>query len=363
MNNQVRCIFHVDMDAFFASIEISRNPSLKGKPVIVGGRPDQRGVVSTCSYEARSFGVRSAMPLSEAKRLCPHGIFIEGSYSIYREYSERVFAIFYQYTPLVEVVSIDEAYLDVSKIVDNFESPVILANLMRQQVYAETLLTCSIGIATNKLVSKIAASRAKPNGVYEVLPETEAFFLAPLPIQSLSGVGVKTQVILNREGIHTVADLQAISLETLIHRFGSWGYHYYLSCQGKDNRPIDNEDHLPKSIGAETTFKHDLNDTLIMQEELRQLVDRVHRRLREHKMRCKRISLKIRFNDFKTFSRSQTLSTHINSVSNINKHALELLNANYTGWPPLRLIGVSLEQLTDGYWQPSLFEDLIEIHV
>lgn len=160
------------MDAFFASIEISKNPSLRGKPVIVGGRPDQRGVVSTCSYEARSFGVRSAMSLSEAKRLCPHGIFLEGSYSLYREYSERVFAIFYQYTPLVgRPIS-----LDVSDIIKKFDSPVALANLIRQQVFAETLLTCSIGIATNKLVSKIAASRAKPNGVHEVLPETDTYW-------------------------------------------------------------------------------------------------------------------------------------------------------------------------------------------
>ncbi|MBA3815444.1 MAG: DNA polymerase IV [Parachlamydiaceae bacterium] len=357
MNKKARCVFHIDMDAFFASIEISRNPFLKGKPVIVGGRPDQRGVVSTCSYEARSFGVRSAMPLSEAKRLCPHGIFLEGSYSLYREYSERVFAIFYQYTPLVEVVSIDEAYLDVSLIVDNFDSPVALANLMRQQVLAETLLTCSIGIATNKLISKIAASRAKPNGVYEVLPDTEAYFLAPLPIQNLSGVGAKTQAILNREGIHFIADLQAIPLETLIDQYGSWGYHYFLSCQGKDNRPVDCEEYLPKSIGAETTFERDHNDPIVLEEELINLANRVHNRLRAHKMRCRRISLKIRFSDFKTISRSQTLSSHINSINIINKEILKLFKSHYNGWPALRLIGISLEQLTDTYWQPSLFPE------
>lgn len=356
MNNQARCIFHIDMDAFFASIEISRDPSLRGKPVIVGGRPDQRGVVSTCSYEARSFGVRSAMALSQAKRLCPHGIFLEGSYSLYREYSKRVFAIFYQYTPLVEVVSIDEAYLDVSAIVNNYESPTVLANLMRQQVFAETLLTCSIGIATNKLVSKIAASRAKPNGVYEVLPDTEAFFLAPLPIQCLSGVGAKTQTLLNQEGIYTVADLQAIPLEELIFRFGRWGYHYYLTCQGKDHRLVDNGEYLPKSIGAETTFERDLNDPSALCEELGHLVDRVYHRLRKNKMRCKRISLKIRLNNFKTFSRSETLSTHINNRCTIHEHALQLFNASYSSWPPLRLIGISLEQLTDSYWQPDFFE-------
>lgn len=352
----MRCVFHIDMDAFFASIEISRDPSLKGKAVIVGGRPDQRGVVSTCSYEARTFGVHSAMSLSEAKRLCPHGIFLEGSYSLYREYSERVFAILFQYTPIVEVVSIDEAYLDVTEIVDKFESPVALANLMRQQVFAETLLTCSIGIATNKLVAKIAASRAKPNGVYEVLAETEADFLAPLPIQSLPGIGAKTQIAFNRQGVYRIEDLQAISLDDLICNHGAWGYHYYMVARGNDKRPVDWKDHPPKSIGAETTFEIDLNDADALKEELKDLVNRVHRRLRENKMRTKRLCLKLRFSNFKTITRSHTLSCHINEAEKIFEHAMELLKFHYSGWPPLRLLGISLEQLTDSYWQPSLFE-------
>lgn len=351
----MRCVFHIDMDAFFASIEISRDPLLKGKPVIVGGRPDQRGVVSTCSYEARTFGVRSAMALSEAKRLCPHGIFIEGSYALYREYSDRIFAIFFQYTPLVEVVSIDEAYLDVTQVIDKYDSPVTLANLIRQQVFAETLLTCSIGIATNKLVAKVAASRAKPNGVYEVLPETEAFFLAPLPIQSLPGIGTKTQIALNREGLYCIADLQALPMDDLIRNYGAWGYYYFRAARGQDNRPVDWEDHPPKSLGAETTFERDQNDFTVLSEELKDLINRVHRRLRENKMRTKRICLKLRFSNFKTITRSLTLTNHINDSNAIFNASSQLLQSNYSGWPPLRLLGISLEQLTDSYWQPTLF--------
>lgn len=208
------------MDAFFASVEIVKNPALRGKPVIVGGRPDRRGVVSTCSYEARKFGVRSAMPVSEAYRLCPHGIFLEGDYSLYREFSEKVFAIFYQKTPYVEVVSIDEAYLDVSEPIASGMTPKDLATSIHQEVFRTTQLTCSIGIAANKLVAKIAAGKAKPNGIFEVIPGTEDAFLAPLPIQSLPGIGTKTQVVLNQEGFLTVADLQALCRST--HR-STWG--------------------------------------------------------------------------------------------------------------------------------------------
>jgi len=352
----MRCIFHIDMDAFFASVEIVRNPALKGKPVIVGGRPDRRGVVSTCSYEARAYGVRSAMPTSEAYRLCPKGIFLEGNYDLYREYSEKVFNIYYQYTPFVEVVSIDEAYLDMTgAIAAQGISAKDLGTTIRQHVFKETQLTCSVGIATNKLVSKIAAAKAKPNGLHEVLPGDEINFLAPLPIQALPGVGSKTQIILNREGYSTIADLQNLPLDDLIRTHGAWGYYYYKACRGEDNRPIVWEDSPPKSIGAETTFEKDQFENNILIEELCELVAKAHRRLRAHKMRSKRINLKIRYNNFKTISRSQTLPTHINDLEEIQRAVIALFNIHYGGNPPLRLIGVSLEQLTDSYWQPMLF--------
>lgn len=350
-----RCIFHIDMDAFFASVEVVKDPSLKGKPVIVGGRPDQRGVVSTCSYEARAFGVHSAMPVNEAYRLCPYGIFIEGNFDSYKEYSERVFDIFYQYTPFVEGVSIDEAYLDVSNLITTQSSPYELASQMKNQVLSQTGLTCSIGIATSKLVAKVASSAAKPNGICEVSAGTEAAFLAPLPIQALLGVGEKTKELFNRQGITTISDLQDLSRDELIRDYGSWGYHYFLWSRGEDTRPVQWEDSLPKSIGAETTFERDLSDCEVIREAFRELIEKAYRRMAAHKMRTKRISLKLRYNSFKTITRSSTLPTHVKDLKIIEKAALELLNNHYKGNPPLRLIGVSLEKLTNGYWQPMLF--------
>lgn len=352
----MRCIFHVDMDAFFASIEIVKNPSLRGKPVIVGGRPNSRGVVSTCSYEARAFGVHSAMSLSEAHRLCPHGIFIEGSYSSYREYSDKIVDIFYTITPIVEVVSIDEAYLDVSALLDEGTSPKELAASLKQRVFVETALTCSVGIAANKLVAKIASSKSKPNGLLEVSSGEEASFLAPLPIQSIPGIGTKTQYHFNREGVRTVADLQAFSQDELIEAYGAWGYYYYRLVRGEDHRPVRWEESPPKSIGAETTFDVDQNDLSSLANALNKLLDRTHMRLCSHKMRAKRVSIKLRYSDFKTITRSITLSTHTNEAAILQSTMLELFSLHYQGEPPLRLVGVSLEQLTDSYWQPTFWD-------
>jgi len=350
-----RCILHIDMDAFFASIEIAQNPFLRGKPVIVGGHPDSRGVVSTCSYEARAFGVRSAMPLSKAYRLCPHAIFLEGNYSLYKQYSRKIIDFFYALTPYVEVVSIDEAYLDVSALIGHSTAQQLAASL-KQQILTETGLTCSIGIACNKLVAKIAASQSKPNGLLEIPLGAEAEFLSPLPIQSIPGVGVRTQEILNREGIRTVSDLQAVPLDELIRTYGAWGYHYYHSVRGKDNRPVHWEEENPKSLGAETTFEVDQSDLTLLSQELQALFERAYHRLRRYKMRAKRVSIKLRYSDFTTITRSSTLISHSNDAKILEAASLELLHRHYQGNQPLRLIGVTLEQLTDGYWQPTFWD-------
>lgn len=350
-----RCIFHIDMDAFFASVEIAKNPKLRGKPVIIGGRPDKRGVVSTCSYEARQYGVRSAMAISEAFRLCPHAIFLEGDYPLYREISNTVFNIFYQYTPFVEVVSIDEAYLDMTNQLNQMITSQTVATNIRQQVFKETQLTCSVGIATNKLVSKIAAAKAKPNGLLAIRSGTEATFLAPLPIQALPGIGAKTQTVLNHEGFKIIADIQVLSRDELIHKHGSWGYYYYHAARGEDNRPVVWENTLPKSIGAETTFERDHSELRIITLELEILIEKAYRRLKAHKMRTRRLSLKLRYSSFKTVTRSLTLSTHIKDLNTIKMHAITMLQQHYAGFPPLRLVGITLEQLTDSYWQPTLF--------
>ena len=341
------------MDAFFASVETVRDPSLSGKPVIVGGRPNSRGVVSTCSYEARAFGVHSAMSLSEAHRRCPHGIFLDGDFDLYREFSEKVMSIFYFFTPYVEAVSIDEAYLDISHVIN--ETPVVLAKAIKKRVVDETRLNCSVGIASNKLVAKIASSKSKPNGLLEVIPGTEPTFLAPLSIQSIPGIGTKTQEVLNHEGIKTIADLQMFSQEELIQSYGASGYYYHQAARGQDNRPVAWENVSPKSIGAEIKFSQDQSDFILISAQLKDLLGKAYRRLRAHKMRTRRVSLKLRFKDFKTISRSHTLSTHINEHSTLETVAFELLQLNYKGWPPLRLIGVSFEQLTDGYWQPTFW--------
>lgn len=351
-----RIVFHVDMDAFFASIEVVRNPLLRGKPVIVGGNPDQRGVVSTCSYEARKFGVRSAMSLFEAKKRCPHGIFIEGNYYVYREYSDTVMNIFQECTPLVEIVSVDEAYMDVTLVAPKYGGPRALADLLREIVFRQTGLTCSIGISCNKLVSKIASSMAKPNGSYHVLSGTEADFLAPLPIQSIPGIGIKTQAALNEDGIKTVADLQLFSLQELIDKYGSRGYHFYYEARGFDDRAIISGDSLPKSIGAETTFEKDQTDREHLLETLQELSEKVARRLLKHKMRTRGLSLKLRFSNFETVTRSHTFFTHTQHPATICYEAAQLFESCYEGIRPLRLIGISLEKLTEGYWQPALWD-------
>ena len=351
----MRCIFHIDMDAFFASVEVVANPSLKGKPVVVGGRPNSRGVVSTCSYEARAFGVRSAMSLSEAHRLCPHGIFLDGNFGLYREYSDRIMEIFHTFSPYIEAVSIDEAYLDMSAQAEEI-APTALARAIKHQVLTETKLTCSVGIATNKLVAKIASSKCKPNGLLEIIAGNEAAFLSPMSVQSIHGIGAKTQQVLNREGINTVSDLQAFSMDEMIRTFGAWGYYYYHASRGEDNRAVQWEETSPKSIGAETTFMQDQIELEVIHIELKELLSKAYSRLRSHKMRARRVSLKLRFSDFKTITRSQTLSTHLNDYAELERTTHALLSQHYDGCSPLRLIGVAFEQLTDSYWQPTFWD-------
>lgn len=344
------------MDAFFASVEIVRDPRLRGKPVIVGGNPDKRGVVSTCSYEARKFGVRSAMSLYEAKKRCPHAIFLEGSYSLYREYSDKVMDILHGFTPHVEVVSIDEAYLDVTDIVAKYGGGDNLGRQIKGKIFEQTKLTCSIGIGTNKLIAKVAASLSKPNGLKGIPAGEEASFLAPLPIQTLPGIGAKTQIVLNEEGIKTIADLQVLGLEELVHRYGSHGYYFHLAAYGKDSREVVSEDHPPKSIGAETTFEVDQEEMEFLNESLIGLFERVYKRLLKHRMRAKGISLKLRFSDFQTITRSRTLGSHTNDRDLLLKEIFTLFSKSYDGRSPLRLVGVTFEKLTDSYWQPTFWD-------
>lgn len=352
----IRTIFHIDMDAFFASIEIIKNPALRGKPVVVGGDPNSRGVVSTCSYEARAFGIHSAMSLAEAQRRCPQAIFLEGDFPSYRQYSHRILEIFKTFTHIVEVVSIDEAYLDVSTIIAQYGTAKALGQRLRRTVYAETQLTCSVGIASNKLVAKVASDLGKPNGLYEVPPGREAEFLKSMPIQKLPGIGKKTQEELNQDGFFTLGDLQLLELDDLMRRYENRGYHYYYAARGRDNRPVEYEEHAPKSIGAETTFEKDVQDRKLLLLALQELTAKVCERLKNNKMRTRSVTLKLRFNDFKTISRSHILFSDTQDYSAILEELLCLFNKVYVEATPIRLIGLSLHKLTDTYWQPTLWE-------
>lgn len=353
----MRTIFHVDMDAFFASIEIVRNPSLKGKPVIVGGRPDSRGVVSTCSYEARKYGIRSAMSLKEAYKKCPNGIFLDGNYSLYSECSDQIMEIFRDLTPILQIVSIDEAYLDVSEVLYvHGGNGIDLANDLKKEVYDKTKLPCSIGIAPNKLLAKIASGLAKPNGVKEVPQGSEASFLAPLPIQAIPGIGEKTREFLNSQGILYISDLQSLGLDALMQRYGERGYYFYFAACGKDNSPVVWIEEPPKSIGAETTFETDQTDTTLLIEALKTLNNRVWKRLKLNKMHTRSVTLKMKDSHFRTVTRAKTLLSDTDKIEVIQEELLQLFEEHAASMLPIRLIGVSLHKLTDEYWQPTFWD-------
>lgn len=351
-----RIIYHIDMDAFFASIEVVNNPALQGRPVIVGGSPDKRGVVSTCSYEARAYGVHSAMSLFEAKKRCPHAEFIQGNFELYRSFSSRIMQILLTYSAQLEIVSIDEAYLDVSFLHECNEDPKQYGRILKKEILKSTGLTCSLGIASNKLIAKIASSTAKPNGLYEIPHGHEAAFLATLPIGAIPGIGSKTEKILLNDNLSRISDLQKLDLHELIDRYGTRGYSFYLAAHGIDKRPVDGDYHFPKSIGAETTFEVDQSEFTLLTEALYELVQKACRRLHKHQTRARGFSLKLRYSDFRTITRSHLLFGHTNDLAIIWNEARDFFTKIYVQETPLRLIGISLEKLADTYWQPTLWE-------
>lgn len=354
MNKKI--IFHLDMDAFFASVEVAHNPILAGRAVIIGGSPDKRGVVSTCSYEARKFGVRSAMPMSRAVRLCPHAVFLPGNYQMYKDVSLRVMNILQGFTKKVEVVSIDEAYLDVTDLIKHAELAIPLAKAIKESIFRETSLTCSIGIAPNKLIAKIISSRYKPNGLHEVLPGREKEFLAPLPVGAIPGIGKKTQMILAGNSIETIQHLQEMGMEDLITQYGSRGYHYFLTSLGRDNRSVEWEPRTPKSLSAETTFEKDSSELSFLKDILHDLTQRAWERMRKKKMLTKGVSVKIRDSAFNTISRSKIFSSHTSDFKTIGAAINTIFDSAYTKDLQLRLLGVTLEPLTDHYWQPTFWD-------
>ncbi|MGB8321478.1 MAG: DNA polymerase IV, partial [Candidatus Acidiferrum sp.] len=334
-------ILHVDMDAFFVSVELLERPELRGKPVVVGGRPDQRGVVSAASYEARKFGIQSAMPLRTAAKLCPHAIFLDGHHTKYSEWSDRVATILAQFSPIVEMVSIDEAYLDLSGTERLHGPPLAAADKLLRTITRETKLPCSGGLATTRLVAKVASEQGKPRGLVWVAPGMEARFLAPLPIRKIPGIGEVTERALRALGIEKVEQLAAHSQEKLEKIFGQWGTALYRKSRGGDAYEflIDAE---PKSISQNHTFGEDTTDVEQMESMLSHLSQKACKRLREAGLSARTLTLTIRYAGFDTYTRSKTLQEPAQLDGDIFAVFLHQFREHRDTKRKVRLLGVAL---------------------
>ena len=350
-------IIHCDLDAFYAAVEQNDNPSLKGKPVIVGGSAASRGGVSTCSYEARKFGVRSAMPAAQARRLCPQGVFLPVRMERYLEVSHQVFAILSDYTPLMEPISVDEAFLDISGTQNLFGSPEAIGREIKRRVRSELGLTISVGISYNKFLAKLASDLNKPDGLCIIPYDRALEIIRPLPVARLWGVGEKARQALERLGIKTVGDVQDLPTGWLAERMGASGQHYWELARGIDTRQVETHEER-KSLGREVTFPEDIDDMQILQKNLAAFSAELCRKLRRDKLYCSTVTLKLRYSSFKTINRSRTIApSHADVV--IGQVADELLQKSYRGDSPLRLIGLSLGKLSSApdWEQGGLFEE------
>jgi DNA polymerase-4 len=367
MGKMTRTILHIDLDAFYCAVEETRNPELRGKAFAVGGKPEERGVVASCSYAARRMGVRSAMPMGKALRLCPGLIIVPSRHGLYSEVSRQVMERLHNLTPLVEQISIDEAFLDLSEI---HESPEIIARKLQSRIRDELQLPCSIGIASNKMVAKIATEvgkslalreikamgEVKPPNALTVVPfGEEAAFLSPLPADMLWGVGPKTSARLTELGIHTIGDIAKWPESEMIHLFGENGRDLARHSKGIDERPITTE-HETKSISQEITFSRDVRDDKILEKTLHEQSAEVARQLRKNDLAGSTIKLKIRWPDFTTLTRQTTLHHRTDQPDEIEKAALELLKAVRKPNQAVRLIGVGVSGLGQPIRQLGLWD-------
>ena len=348
------------MDAFFVSVEELFDPSLKGKAVVVGGRPNERGVVSAASYEARKFGVHSAMPLRTAARLCPQAIFVDGHPTRYREYSGRVFEVLNRFSPLVEMASIDEAYLDMTGTERLHGPPVRAAHALHEAMKSETRLNCSIGIARARLVAKVASDQAKPNGVLWVIPGREAAFLAPLDVRKIPGVGKVTEKNLHALAIRKVGDLARLDDAFLETRFGKWGLALAGKARGLDAGGwFDTEigaDTDPKSVSHEHTFNEDTGDQAVLEATLARLSEMVGRRLREAGLKARTVQLKLRYSDFSTITRAHSMERPTQIDTEIFDQARALFQQNWKVGARVRLLGVHTSSFEDTHEQMDLLD-------
>jgi len=339
-------ILHVDMDAFYASVEIIKDPTLSGRPVIVGGLGG-RGVVTSASYEARAFGVRSAMPIVRARRLCPHGVYLANDFDSYADYSRRIRDVFMAFTPLVEPLSLDEAFLDVAGSQRIFGDPATIARKIKAAV-AGVGLPCTVGAAPNKFLAKLASTRAKPDGLLVIEADGATDFLHPLPVDALWGVGEQTAEALRRLGLKTVGNVAAVSRRTLERALGAAvGGHLHDLANGIDERPVV-PDEPAKSVGSENTFESDLDATPIILREILRLSDRTTTRLRAKGLCGRTITLKVRFSNFKTITRSRTLGAAVDTTAEVYEVARELYERLDPDRPRIRLLGVAVAGLEPG---------------
>lgn len=343
--NIIRKIIHIDMDAFFASVEQLDNPELKQKPVIVGGDPLGRGVVAACSYEARRFGIHSAMPCGKAIKLCPHAVFIRPNKARYQEISEKIMAIFYEYTDLVEPLSLDEAFLDITENKKNVISATWLAEMIRKQIYQETGLTASAGVSFNKFLAKIASDLNKPNGIRVITPEESQAFVSKLPIGKFFGVGKVTEKKMWGLGIHTGGDLLKYQKFLLIKHFGKAGSYFYDIARGVDDRAVKIS-RKRQSIGTETTLREDISDLNDIQTILDQLAKKVETSLIRKECGGSTLTLKVRYSDFTTVTRSITLPHPLYTREEIVCHLPKLLQSTDAGVLKVRLLGITVSKLT-----------------
>lgn len=360
-----RWIIHADLDAFFASVEQLDNPELQGRPVIVGAPPQLRGVVAAASYEARAFGIRSAMPMAAALRLCPEAVRVSPRFERYAEISRRVMDIFRRFTPLVEPISLDEAFLDVTETVEKDRSvkePGLskaerIARAIKEQVRQEVGLTVSVGVASSRSVAKIASDMGKPDGLVLVPPGTERQFLAPLPVRNLWGVGPKTAEHLAAESIHTIGELAERSEEWARRLFGERGVYLLHLARGIDDSPVVVE-HETKSVSSETTFPRDIGDLRALEASLRELAEETAERLRRHGLKGRTVKIKLRLADFTTFTRQTRLARATDDIDTIYREAVRLLAREVTDGRRFRLLGVRVSNLcpsAEGQEQPTLF--------
>lgn len=343
----LRKIIHIDMDAFYASVEQRDHPEYRDKPIVVGGSPEGRGgVVATASYEARKFGIRSAMPSKKALELCPQVIFLRPRFDAYKEVSSKIREIFRRYTDIIEPLSLDEAYLDVTEDLQSIGSAIEIAKLIKQAIKEELQLTASAGISVNKFVAKIASDMNKPDGLTFIGPSRVEAFIEALPVEKFFGVGKVTAGKMKGMNLHTGADLKKWTEAELVKHFGKAGRFYYQIARGIDDRPVQPHRET-KSLAAEDTFAHDLTTPEEMMAELEKIAKTIYNRLIRNQLHARTITLKIKYADFKQITRSRTLPNPINDADMIRSTAIELLHSTDLENKKIRLLGISLSNFEE----------------